>query len=158
VKNTNKNAVAIIAGKNLNLLEIISNEFADQGYDISLVYSTNHRKANIIKQQITKKGKRCLIIEGDFKSKDFYKESIETTIINLGSLEMIVNGISVHIENSLNKGFISLKKFKEDYYQPSIEFSKYAASIFDPKLTPIVNISPNWDKIKESDKFNKDND
>ncbi|WP_176467272.1 SDR family NAD(P)-dependent oxidoreductase [Terribacillus saccharophilus] len=157
MNNINKSALAIIAGKNLNLLEIISNEFADQGYDISLVYSTNHRKANNIKQQITKKRKRCLIIEGDFKNKDFYKESIETTILNLGSLDMIVNGISVHIENSINKGFISLKKFKEDYYQPSIAYSKYAASIFDPKITPIVNISPNWDKIKERDKFNNDN-
>nr|WP_318540877.1 SDR family NAD(P)-dependent oxidoreductase [Terribacillus saccharophilus] len=148
--------VAIIAGKNLKLLEILSNEFADQGYDISLVYSTNHRKANAIKQQVSKKGKRCLVIEGDFKKKSFYKESIETTIINLGSLDMIVNGISVHIENSINKGYISLKKFKEDYYQPSIKYSKYAASIFDPKQTPIVNISPNWDKIKERDKFSND--
>lgn len=95
------------------------------------------------------------MIEGDFRNKTFYKESIETTIINLGSLDMIVNAISVHIENSINKGFISLKKFKEEYYQPSIEYSKYAASIFDPKVTPIVNISPNWDKIKEREKLNE---
>lgn len=50
-----KRSVAIVAGKNLRLLEIISNEFAGQGYDISLVYSTNHRKANAIRQQIKKR-------------------------------------------------------------------------------------------------------
>lgn len=139
----------IVAGTNFKLLEILCEKFSNQGYDISLVYSDDHFSAKKIRRKLQRKGMRCLPIAGDFKRTSFAKTAIKQTIGEYGNLDLIVNAIAVHKQEDTIDGFLSIEKFKKDYYKPSLTFALNASKIIDVKKTPIANIDPNWDEIKK---------
>lgn len=91
----NQNQTALITGGAKRLGRDISLFLAEEGYDIALHYQASMEDAQSTKQDIEKRGRRCLLMQGDLTDPSFYTRCIETTAEALGVPTLLVNNASL---------------------------------------------------------------
>lgn len=91
----NKNQTAFITGGAKRLGRDISLFLAEEGYDIALHYHASLEDAQFTKQDIEKRGRRCLLVQGDLTDPFFYARCIETATEKLGKPTLLVNNASL---------------------------------------------------------------
>ncbi|TCZ77085.1 SDR family oxidoreductase [Paenibacillus albiflavus] len=94
--------VAIITGGDSGQGRAIAAAFAKEGADIAIVYLNEHEDAQETKQFVEQHGRRCLTMAGDIGNESFCKEVIQTTITELGKLDILVNNAAEqHVQTSI---------------------------------------------------------
>lgn len=94
--------IALISGGDSGIGRAVALAFALEGADIAIVYLNEDSDAHYTKQLIESTGRHCLTISGDIGYEDFCRETVERTIKQFGSLDILVNNAAEqHVQTRL---------------------------------------------------------
>lgn len=83
--------VALITGGDSGIGSAVAVIYAKEGADVAIVYLNEHEDAKKTKSLVEKYGRRCLLISGDIKDKEFCKQAVEQTVKEFGKLDILIN-------------------------------------------------------------------
>ena len=83
--------VALITGGDSGIGRAVAVLFAREGADVAIVYLTEDEDAEETRRAVEAEGRRALLIPGDVTDSAFCQEAVETTVRELGQLDILVN-------------------------------------------------------------------
>ena len=86
-----KGKVAIITGADSGIGRAVAIAFAMEGADSSVVYNVNDDDAQETKRLVEEKGRKCLLIKTDLRSREACFKAVQETVSTLGGLNILVN-------------------------------------------------------------------
>lgn len=86
-----KGRVALITGGDSGIGRSVAVHFAREGADVAIVYLEEDQDAKTTQALVEEEGRKCLIIKGDIRDRDFSTSCVEKTISTLGGLNILVN-------------------------------------------------------------------
>jgi NAD(P)-dependent dehydrogenase (short-subunit alcohol dehydrogenase family) len=89
--------IALITGGDSGIGRAVAVHYAKEGADVAIVYLEEDEDANETKALVEAAGKKCLLIKGDVKSRDFCRSAVEQTAKELGGLNILVNNAGMQI-------------------------------------------------------------
>ena len=93
----NKNV--LVTGGTRGIGEAISREFAKKSYDIIINYVNSNEKAQNLQQELEKEYKiKVLPIQADISNEIAIKNMVDTTIKELGKIDVLVNNAGIVID------------------------------------------------------------
>lgn len=93
-----KDKVAVITGGDSGIGKAAAVALANEGTDIAIIYNNENKDAEDTKKEIEKAGRKCFLIAGDIKNKDFCNKAIEKVISSLGKINILINNAAVQYE------------------------------------------------------------
>ncbi len=99
------NKVALITGGDSGIGRAIAVHYAREGADIAIVYLEEDKDAEETKRLVEKEGKKCLLLRGDIKDKEFCNNAVSKTVEQYGKINILVNHAG---EQHPSKGFEEL--------------------------------------------------
>ncbi len=86
------NKVALITGGDSGIGRAVAVHFAREGAEIAIVYlPVEAEDAEETRALIEREGRKCLLIPGDVRDKDFCVSAVQRTVAELGKLNILVN-------------------------------------------------------------------
>ncbi|MFD1468458.1 SDR family oxidoreductase [Hymenobacter caeli] len=87
-----KGKVALITGGDSGIGRAVAVHFAVEGADVAICYfPTEQEDAEKTQELVRGHGRRCLLLPGDLKQREFCKEIVERTVAEYGQLDVLVN-------------------------------------------------------------------
>lgn len=86
---------ALITGGDSGIGRSVAVHYAREGADVAIVYLEEDEDAEETKALVEAEGKKCILIKGDVKDREFCKEAVEQTVQELGRLNILVNNAGV---------------------------------------------------------------
>jgi NAD(P)-dependent dehydrogenase (short-subunit alcohol dehydrogenase family) len=87
-----KDKVALITGGDSGIGRAVAVLYAREGADVALVYLPEEQKdAEETREAVASEGRRALLLPGDVTDPGFCREAVESTVAELGSLDILVN-------------------------------------------------------------------
>lgn len=86
-----KDMVALISGGDSGIGRAVAVLFAREGADVAISYLEETEDARETQRAVEAEGGRCLLFPGDVSDPAYCKETVEKTIKELGSLDILVN-------------------------------------------------------------------
>ncbi|WP_223653295.1 SDR family oxidoreductase [Hymenobacter psoromatis] len=87
-----KDKVALITGGDSGIGRAVAVHFATEGADVAICYfPTEQQDAEKTQELVQGRGRRCLLLPGDLKQRDFCREIVERTVAEYGKLDVLVN-------------------------------------------------------------------
>ncbi len=86
-----KDKVALITGGDSGIGRAVAIHFAREGADVAVIYLEESRDARDTREMVEKEGRKCLLIEGDIRNREFCKEAVAKTVDTFGKLNILVN-------------------------------------------------------------------
>lgn len=84
--------VALITGGDSGIGRAVAVHYAREGADAAIVYLRNENEdAEVTKDLVEKEGRRCLLIPGDIRDRDFCASAVKKTLAEFGKLNILVN-------------------------------------------------------------------
>jgi NAD(P)-dependent dehydrogenase (short-subunit alcohol dehydrogenase family) len=83
--------IALITGGDSGIGRAVAVLFAREGADVAIVYLSEDEDAEETKRAVEGEGRRALLIPGDVTDSSFCEEAVETTVRELGGLDILVN-------------------------------------------------------------------
>ena len=83
--------VALITGGDSGIGRAVAVLFAREGADVAIVYLSEDEDAEETRRAVEAEGRRALLIPGDVTSSAFCQEAVESTVQELGRLDILVN-------------------------------------------------------------------
>jgi NAD(P)-dependent dehydrogenase (short-subunit alcohol dehydrogenase family) len=107
--------VAIITGGDSGIGRAVAVLYAREGCDVAIVYHNEHDDAEETRQAVLAEGRRCILIPGDVKSREFCEEAVEQTLEEFGKLDILVNNAAYqeHVE--------SLADLSEEHFEMTVK-------------------------------------
>lgn len=109
-----KDKVAVITGGDSGIGKAAAIALANEGADIAIIYNNENKDAEDTKKEIEKAGRKCVLIAGDIKIKDFCNKAIEKVISSLGKINILINNAAVQYEQQ-NIGDITEEQLKKTF-------------------------------------------
>jgi NAD(P)-dependent dehydrogenase (short-subunit alcohol dehydrogenase family) len=93
--------VALITGGDSGIGRAVAVLFAREGADVAIVYLSEDKDAEETWRAVEDEGRRALLIPGDVTDSAFCQDAVETTVQELGGLDILVNNAAFqeHIPN-----------------------------------------------------------
>jgi NAD(P)-dependent dehydrogenase (short-subunit alcohol dehydrogenase family) len=86
-----KGKVAIITGGDSGIGRAVAVLFAREGADVAIVYLSEEEDAEETWRAVQHEGRRAILIPGDVTDSSFCEQAVETTVQELGRLDVLVN-------------------------------------------------------------------
>jgi NAD(P)-dependent dehydrogenase (short-subunit alcohol dehydrogenase family) len=92
-KGSNKlvDKVALITGGDSGIGRSVAVHFAREGADVAIVYLSEDVDAEKTKRLVEEEGRRCLLIRGDIRDRNFCEDAISRTVQEFGRINVLVN-------------------------------------------------------------------
>jgi len=136
-----KHKVTLITGGDSGIGRAVSVLFAKEGSDIAIVYCPEEQEdANLTKLAIEKEGRKCLLLPGDLKSKEFCFRCVRETVEYFGKLDILINhtGMSVYnpdfvdISSEVIEDIFKVNVFSQIYFtQAALPYLKEGSAIIN---------------------------
>jgi len=95
-----KDKVCLILGGDSGIGKSVSLLFAKEGADLGIVYHPSEQKdAEEVKRAIKKEGRKCLLLPGDIREREFCFDAVKKTVNTLGKLDILINHSGTQWEN-----------------------------------------------------------
>lgn len=99
-----KGKAAVITGGDSGIGRAVAVHFAKEGADVAIMYYNEHSDAEETKKMVEAEGRKCILIPGDLKDRDYCKKAIEQAVKELGKLNILVNNAAEqHPHDSLEE-------------------------------------------------------
>jgi NAD(P)-dependent dehydrogenase (short-subunit alcohol dehydrogenase family) len=82
---------AIITGGDSGIGRAIAVHFAREGADVAIVYLSEDQDAHKTRELVENEGRKCLLLRGDLRRRDFCDEVVRKTIEEFGKINILVN-------------------------------------------------------------------
>lgn len=86
-----KNKVALITGGDSGIGRAIAVHFAREGADVAIIYLEEDDDAHTTKELVEDEGRKCLILQGDIRKKEFCDKSLREVLSTFDKLNILVN-------------------------------------------------------------------
>ena len=87
-----KNKVALVTGGDSGIGRAVAVLYAREGADVAIVYlPEEQRDAEETGRAVQNEGRRALLLPGDVTDPEFCRKAVETTLVQLGALDILVN-------------------------------------------------------------------
>lgn len=86
--------VALVTGGDSGIGRAVAILYAREGADVAVIYLTEHGDAKETKTAVEKEGRRCILIPGDVTDAAFCRDAVESTVHELGGLDILVNNVA----------------------------------------------------------------
>jgi len=83
--------VALITGGDSGIGRAVAVLYAREGADVAIVYLSEDEDAEETRQAVENEGRRAVLIPGDVSDPEFCRQAVETTVKELGRLDILVN-------------------------------------------------------------------
>ncbi|BCM92072.1 general stress protein 39 [Abditibacteriota bacterium] len=83
--------VALVTGGDSGIGRAVAVLFAHEGADVAIAYLSEDEDAKVVKAEVEKVGRKCLLLPGDVGVKAHAKEVVEKTVAEFGKLDILVN-------------------------------------------------------------------
>jgi NAD(P)-dependent dehydrogenase (short-subunit alcohol dehydrogenase family) len=83
--------VALITGGDSGIGRAVAVLYAREGADVALVYLSEHGDAEETRRAVEAEGRQAVLIPGDVTDPAFCRDAVETTVRELGRLDILVN-------------------------------------------------------------------
>jgi NAD(P)-dependent dehydrogenase (short-subunit alcohol dehydrogenase family) len=89
--------VALITGGDSGIGRSVAIHFAREGADIAISYLAEREKEDALETQklVEKEGRKCLLLPGDLREKEYCSQIVEDTVKQLGKLNILVLNAAV---------------------------------------------------------------
>ncbi|MCQ6956914.1 SDR family oxidoreductase [Mucilaginibacter aquariorum] len=87
--------VALITGGDSGIGRAVAVHYAREGADVAIVYLEEDEDATETQKLIEAEGRKCLLIRGDVKDRQFVNNAVEQIVNDLGKLNVLVNNAAV---------------------------------------------------------------
>lgn len=100
-----KDKIALITGGDSGIGRSVAILYAREGADVAIVCLREEKTdAEETKEWVEKEGRKCVIIYGDVRRSKFCDKAVETTVKQLGGLDILVNNAAYqHHQESIEK-------------------------------------------------------
>lgn len=96
--------IALITGGDSGIGRAVAVHFAREGADVAIVYLEEDEDAQKTKELIEKEGRKCLILRGDIRDRDFCYQCVEKVVDEFGGLNILVNNAAEqHIRQGIEE-------------------------------------------------------
>jgi NAD(P)-dependent dehydrogenase (short-subunit alcohol dehydrogenase family) len=92
-----KGKVAVITGADSGIGRSVAVLFAREGADVAVLYLDEHKDAEETKKAVEKEGRRCVLIAGDVRDRDFCFDAVDQAVKALGGLDILVNNAAFQV-------------------------------------------------------------
>ena len=89
--------IALITGGDSGIGRAVAVLFAREGADVAVVYLSEDEDAEETRLAVEAEGRRALLIPGDVTDSSFCEEAVETTVRELGGLDILVNNAAYQL-------------------------------------------------------------
>lgn len=89
--------VALITGGDSGIGRAVAVHYAAEGAHVSIVYLEEDGDAEETKDLVQELGKKCLLIKGDVKDRDFCRDAVKKTVEELGKLNILINNAGIQV-------------------------------------------------------------
>ncbi len=88
-----KDKAALITGGDSGIGRAVAVHFAREGADVAIVYKSKMEDEDAKKTQelVEKEGRKCLVLRGDIRDRNFCQECVERVVNEWGKLNILVN-------------------------------------------------------------------
>jgi NAD(P)-dependent dehydrogenase (short-subunit alcohol dehydrogenase family) len=86
--------IALITGGDSGIGKAVAVAFAKEGANVSIAYLDEHEDAEATKQAVEQYGGKCITFPGDLSTEEHCKQVVESTVAELGGLNIVVNNIA----------------------------------------------------------------
>jgi len=86
-----KDKVALITGADSGIGRAVAIAFSMEGADVAILYNENDDDAQDTKKLAEFKGRKCLVIKADVRSREACFDAVEQTVREYGKLNILVN-------------------------------------------------------------------
>ena len=94
--------VAIITGGDSGIGRAVAIAFAMEGADVAIVYNVNNSDAEETKRMAEAKGRKCLLLKADVRSRQACFDAVDQTVKTFGKLNILINNAAFqHTEEKL---------------------------------------------------------
>jgi NAD(P)-dependent dehydrogenase (short-subunit alcohol dehydrogenase family) len=83
--------VAIITGGDSGIGRAVTVAFSMEGADVAILYNENDEDAQETKKMAEAKGRKCLVIKADVRSRKACLDAVEQTVQTFGKLNILIN-------------------------------------------------------------------
>lgn len=83
--------VALITGGDSGIGRSIAVHYAREGADVAIVYLQEDKDAEDTKKLVENEGRKCLLLRGDLKDRNFCESAVEKTVQHFGKINVLVN-------------------------------------------------------------------
>lgn len=94
-----RDKVAVITGADSGIGRAVAVLFAREGADVACLYLDEHEDAAETKAAVEKEGRRCILIPGDVRDRDFCFEAVDQAVRELGKLDVLVNNAAFQVHS-----------------------------------------------------------
>jgi NAD(P)-dependent dehydrogenase (short-subunit alcohol dehydrogenase family) len=113
--------VALVTGGDSGIGRAVAVLFAREGADVAITYLPEEQPdAEETRAAVEKAGRRALLIPGDLTDETFCRECVETTVRELGKLDVLVNNAA------FQQGQDSIDKVSDDQWDHTFKTNIYA--------------------------------
>lgn len=122
--------VALITGGDSGIGRSVAVHFAREGADVAINFLSEVADAKATQKLVEAEGQRCILIKGDIRSEEFCKDAVDTTVQELGGINVLVNNAAVQFpKNSLRE--ITGKQLLETFETNIYSFFYFAKAALD---------------------------
>lgn len=109
-----KGKVALITGADSGIGRAVAVLYAREGADVAIMFLSETEDARTTRREVENEGQRCLLIVGDVKNPDTCQQTVDTTVKELGKLDILVNNAAFqeHADSLLD---ITAERWEETF-------------------------------------------
>jgi NAD(P)-dependent dehydrogenase (short-subunit alcohol dehydrogenase family) len=85
---------ALVTGGDSGIGRAVAIAFAKEGADVAIAYLSEHDDARHTAELVEKADRRCVTIPGDLSEEQACRSAVETTVRELGGLDVLVNNVA----------------------------------------------------------------
>ncbi len=95
-----KDKVALITGGDSGIGRAVAVHFAREGADVAISYTPREEvDAQRTKELVEAEGRKCVLLPGDIRQEAYCKYIVETTVQELGKLNILVNNAGLQLQH-----------------------------------------------------------
>lgn len=125
-----KGKKALITGADSGIGRAVAIAYAREGADIVVSYLNEHEDAEETSKWVKQAGQRCIVIPGDIQSADHCQHLVNTTVQELGGIDILVNN-AAH-----QASFANLEDISDEEWRLTFEVNLHAMFYLVKRAVP----------------------
>jgi NAD(P)-dependent dehydrogenase (short-subunit alcohol dehydrogenase family) len=110
---------ALITGGDSGIGRAVAVLFAREGADVAILYLNEDEDAEETRRAVEAEGRRCLLISGDVRDRDFCFGAVDQTVAALGGLDILVNNAAFQVHSP------SFEELTEEHFDETLKTNLY---------------------------------